>query len=122
MTPPRCLTHFLPLILAALIAVTTPACHLFSKEQPPIPRSQMEKILLDINLAETLATSTIPGRHNERQKNPDSLAAYYNTVFQHHHITSQQFQASMAWYKQHPDEMDTMLNNMIPTLEKMMKK
>ena len=47
-------------------------------------------------------------------KNLDSLSAYYKDIFAHYHVTQAQFTESMDWYKNHPDDLDTMYNEMIP--------
>lgn len=83
-----------------------------------LPIEQMQKIMLDINLAEAYSAMAKDSLHQKGTKNGDSLAAYYKVVFSHHGITQEQFRSSLAWYKSHPEDMDTLFNNMIPVVER----
>ncbi len=89
-----------------------------SAEKNHLSKEQMQAIMLDINLAEAYSTITVDSNYHKGSKNADSLAAFYKTVFSHHGITEQQFQSSLTWYKSHPEDMDTVFNNMIPIVEK----
>jgi hypothetical protein len=93
------------------------------KDQPHLPAEKMKAILTDIYIAESYSMvitqdSTKPGT----QKNADSLARFYAEIFQHHHITQQEFTNSMRWYEQHPDELDSVFAKMIPQLGKLQEK
>ncbi len=79
-----------------------------------LPPAVMQKVLLDVNLAEAYSTSVKDSVHRGGLKNTDSLAAFYKTIFAHYNITQAQFSASMEWYKAHPEEMDSVYNKMIP--------
>ncbi len=79
----------------------------------------MQKILLDVNLAESFSITVKDTLHRGGTKNLDSLAVYYKDIFAHHHITAEEFTSSLAWYKDHPDELDTLYNNIIPVVGKM---
>ena len=74
----------------------------------------MQKVLLDINVAESYSINVKDSLHKGGTKNMDSLAVYYGAIFAHYKITQEQFSQSLNWYKDHPDEMDTLYNNMIP--------
>ena len=76
----------------------------------------MQKVLLDVNLAEAYAITKKDSLHKPGVKNMDSLAVYYKAIFAHYKITEEQFTASLNWYKDHPDEMDTLYNNMMPVI------
>jgi len=78
----------------------------------------MQQILLDINIAEVYSTMVHDSLHTAGAKNEDSLAMYYNDIFAHHKVSRQEFEKSLAWYKAHPDDMDSMVNQMLPTVEK----
>ena len=83
-----------------------------------LPKEKMQAVLLDINVAEVYSTMSEDSTHPRGEKNPDSLALYYKTIFSHHGITRQEFDKSMAWYKTHPDEMDTIVNRMMGVVER----
>lgn len=82
-----------------------------------LPRHKMQAILLDINVAEVYCTMTADSTHQKGFKNADSLARFYTEIFAHHHITKDAFDRSMAWYKAHPVEMDSLAANMMTTVE-----
>ena len=79
-----------------------------------LPPKVMQRILLDINTAEAYCISVKDSLHRGGTKNMDSLSAYYKTIFTHYKITEAQFNESMNWYKSHPDEIDSLYNNIIP--------
>jgi hypothetical protein len=74
----------------------------------------MQKVMLDITLAEAYSITKKDSLHKGGTKNTDSLAVYYKDIFAHYKITKEQFTQSLNWYKNHPDDMDTMYNNIIP--------
>ena len=80
----------------------------------------MEEVLLDIHLAEAYSTF-VPKDTAVRvtEKNMDSLAVYYSRIFDSHNITREQFVSSMKWYKEHPQELDSVYTRMIPHISEM---
>ena len=78
-----------------------------------LPKQKMEQILLDINLAEAYSTMVNDSLHTKDTKNGDSLAAYYKVIFDHHKVSQATFNTSLAWYKNHPDDMDSVFNNIL---------
>ena len=78
----------------------------------------MQKVLLDINLAEAYSQNIKDSLHRRGSKNIDSLAVFYKDIFEHYHITKEQFAQSMDWYKSHPEDLDTVYNKMIPVVLK----
>jgi len=73
----------------------------------------MEKILLDVNIAETYCTLMRDSTHRAGTKNIDSLSLYYKTIFDHYHVSSDDFSKSLAWYKNHPEALDSVYTKMI---------
>ena len=78
----------------------------------------MQKVLLDVNLAEAYSLTIKDSLHRRGSKNLDSLAVFYKDIFAHYHITKEQFTVSLDWYKNHPEELDTIYNNMLPIATK----
>lgn len=74
---------------------------------------------MDINMAETYSAMVKDSLHRLNAKNMDSLAVYYTAVFNHYGITEEQFTRSMAWYQAHPDDLDSVLNQILPRLSNM---
>lgn len=79
-----------------------------------IPRDKMEKVLLDVNIAEVYSGTVKDTLRRPGTKNPDSLARYYKEIFKHYKITPEQFSNSLTWYKSHPEDLDSVYSNMIP--------
>ena len=82
-----------------------------------IPRDKMQKLLLDVNIAEAYSTMVKDSLHKAPGKNYDSLAVYYRSILAHHKISADQFTNSLNWYKAHPEEMDSIYVKMIPLAE-----
>ncbi len=83
-----------------------------------LPPKVMEKLLLDINLAESYCVMVKDSMHHGGTKNLDSLAVYYKTIFAHYNITEAQFTENLEWYKNHPADLDTMYNEQLINLPK----
>ena len=81
---------------------------------PHLSREVMQKVMLDVNLAEAYSISVKDSLHKIGQKNVDSLSAYYQRIFDHYKITEQEFNTSLDWYKYHPAELDSIYAKMIP--------
>lgn len=79
-----------------------------------LPQQEMQKILLDINLAEVYSINIKDSVHRSSIKNTDSLSVFYKTIFDHYKITPEQFNNSLEWYKSHPEELDSVYDKMIP--------
>jgi uncharacterized membrane-anchored protein YhcB (DUF1043 family) len=88
-----------------------------NKDEEPagnIPADKLEKILYDMQLADVYSQSVRKDTtENYGQKNKDSLARYYNEIFAHYNVTSEQFQKTMNWYKEHPPKLDSVYNNVL---------
>jgi hypothetical protein len=84
-----------------------------------IPAKTMQKVLLDINLAEAYSAIVKDTSHRTAGKNADSLASYYHNILKHYNITSKEFEESLNWYKAHPDKLDTLYNGVIPLITTM---
>ncbi len=85
-----------------------------------LPPEKMQQIMLDINVAEVYSGMVKDSVHPRELKNPDSIAAFYKTIFTHHGVTLDQFNRSLAWYKARPDDMDSLYASMIPVVERWM--
>ncbi|HXS36257.1 MAG TPA: DUF4296 domain-containing protein [Flavipsychrobacter sp.] len=103
-------------ILLLLLPLAITAC---TPKSDHIPPKQMKKIMLDINLAESYSSiSKKDTAHKIAIKNPDSLAFYYKEILAHYKISQQEFAQSMQWYKEHPEDLDSIYAAIIPELSK----
>jgi hypothetical protein len=105
---------FILAMLAAVLCLCFTIVGCKNKITGHIPAADMQQTLLDINLAEAYCIMVKDSLHKGGTKNLDSLSVYYQEIFAHHNITQEQFIESLAWYKNHPEELDTLYNNLIP--------
>jgi hypothetical protein len=84
-----------------------------------LSQKNIEKILIDISMAESYSQIAKDTLHRAGIKDIDSLAVYYKVIFDHHHITKDQFDKSMDWYKSHPDLLDTVYMNISNRVNKL---
>ena len=84
-----------------------------------LPRQKMEDVLMDISFAENYSAMDQSNNHAKGTKNTDSLSIFYKEIFAHHKISQEDFTESMAWYKAHPDELDTLYGDLSSKADKM---
>jgi ParB-like chromosome segregation protein Spo0J len=97
-----------------LLAACKEASNVVADSEGRIPAKKLEQILHDIQLADVYSLSVREDTlHQFGQKNPDSLARYYQEIFQHHGVTYDQFDKTIAWYKEHPANFDTVYQNVL---------
>lgn len=78
---------------------------------------QMQHLLIDIQAAEAYSTMVTPDSLKKgNQKNMDSLAQYYTDIFAHYHLSKEQFDENLDWYKQHPGDLDSVYNTLLTQL------
>jgi hypothetical protein len=92
---------------------------MLKKDEPPVAPEKMQKVLLDLHIAEVYSSMLTDSSHQSREKNPDSLAAFYSDVFTHHGVSKNDFDKGIEWYKAHPEEMDSLYNNIITEVGKL---
>lgn len=88
-----------------------------------LPAKKMQAVLTDLHLAESY--SMVLKNNSLSQpttKNLDSLAVYYASIFKHHDITNEQFNSSLEWYKDHPQDLDSIYASMLPEFSKLQSK
>ena len=105
--------YYLPALLALLLAS---ACTQQNAGFAPghIPPQKMEQILYDMQVADVYSSSVIKDSvHRFGEKNPDSLAKYYKGIFKHHGTTYEEFNKSIAWYKENPVELDSVYTRVL---------
>lgn len=87
-----------------------------------LPPKLMQKVMMDVAEAETYCTHVQDNVHRGSMKNTDSLSAYYKTIFSHYKISQDEFYNSLEWYKNHPEELDSVYAKMIPAATAMAPK
>ena len=79
----------------------------------PLPPKDLEKLLADINFAETYCAQIRDTAHKDLGKNIDSLNYYYQAIMQHYHLTQDQLTANLEWCKANPEELDSVYAKVI---------
>jgi hypothetical protein len=119
--------HFLQFqyLMRRVLVLTCSLALLFSCKQKSaysgdhLTREMMQKVILDINLAEAYSINAKDSLHRAGTKNVDSLSAFYKRIFDHYQITEQEFNTSLEWYKNHPEELDSVYAHIIPIANKL---
>lgn len=112
--------HLLPLVLFFLILCFVAACKK-PKDKPPIARDKMAQVITDLQIAETYSLGLHAKNDSNVQrfsKNTDSLYVFYSSILNHYQISFDDFNQAIGWYKNHPTEMDSLLNTALDCLNK----
>lgn len=112
--------HLLPLALFFLILCFVTACKK-TEDKPPIARDKMAQIITDLQIAETYSLGLHAKNDSNVQrfsKNTDSLYVFYSSILNHYQISFDDFNQAIVWYKNHPTEMDSLLNTALDCLNK----
>lgn len=111
-------------LLFALLVSLLPACNNSpagaAKEgntaAVSIPKDTMIRILIDMHIAEAMIQSV---RRDRDTTVKATIQDYYNTIYQTHHVTEQQFKEAFAYYSQDIETLDKMYDDMQTLLSKM---
>ena len=107
---------FLRLFLPPLFLIFS--CH--APSETHLSPKKMQAVLLDLQLAEAYSIAL---NQDSMQRNTirdyDSLAVFYRAVWKKHGITEAQYLESLQWYKQHPEQLDSIYNRMIPEISRL---
>lgn len=82
-------------------------------EKPPVTESKMEAVLLDLHLAESYSQGLGENVKSRFEKNYDTLPDFYLSVLKHHHLSFQDFNEALQWYKERPIKLDSLYQNII---------
>lgn len=77
-----------------------------------LPREKMIAVLLDFQLAE----AAVAEMRNEQGDVEYYTQLYYQSVLQIHNITPEQFRLSVAWYKDHMEDMEKVYEEVLTRL------
>ena len=89
-------------------------------DTPPIPHEKMEAMMTDAHLAEVYATQVNSTNGQlTGDRNYDTLAVLYKTLFAHHGVTQQEYLDAMDWYEKHPGHLDTVYRHTVSRLERL---
>lgn len=91
-----------------------------NKRKPPIEPHKMEQVLMDLHMAESFSTLfRNDSIQRAKERNTDSLAVFYRSVFKRHGLTLEEFDRGMSWYKEHPEELDSIYARLVPQITAM---
>lgn len=106
--------RYLLLILPLLLL----ACEQKS-EKPPVTQETMERLVMDLHMAEVYSSIHKDSIYTVSIKNMDSLAAYQKDILHHYNITQEQFADIISWYKVNPQELDSIYAKVIPLMSEL---
>lgn len=78
------------------------------KETPPIPAQTMERVLVDIHLAEIYSQGLGDSVKNRFEKNYDSLGGFYVSILKHYNLSFEEFNDALDWYRERPGTIDSL--------------
>lgn len=99
-----------------LVLLLLSSCKKPSEHLPP---GTMAPILAELHVADAYSTLLHDSTGKNALKNYDSLAVWTSGIFARHHITMEGFNKSMDWYRDRPQELDSLFAQVLPILEKM---
>ena len=105
--------------LLVLLFMMLSSCKKASEHLPP---STMAPILAELHIADAYSTALHDSTGKNALKNYDSLALWTAGIFARHHITMESFNKSMDWYRDRPQQLDSLFASVLPILEKMKTK
>jgi hypothetical protein len=79
-----------------------------------LPVEKMKMILADMQIADAVAETKALGGANERILSEE----YYGRIYQLHHVTPEQFTASMKFYETHPVWLNKLYDEILTELSK----
>ncbi len=104
------MTKYLSSVLFVALLCPVFSCNKENSEH--LPPVKMEQVMFDISIAESYSTKSRDNTNFGGVKNMDSLAEYYKDILAHDKITPDQFRQSLTWYKNHPDDMDSLYTHL----------
>ncbi|MBS1643937.1 MAG: DUF4296 domain-containing protein [Bacteroidetes bacterium] len=107
-------------LLALFLVFIFGACK--QKTTAHLPPEQMVPILADLFIADAYSATLQDSLHKNELKNYDSLAKWTEHILARHQLTMTSFNQSMDWYRDRPNELDSLFARMIPFLDSMKSK
>jgi hypothetical protein len=86
------------------------------QETPLVSEEKMEKILVDIHLAETYSQGLGDSVTNKFEKNLDSLTGFYTSILKHYNLSFKEFNEALEWYKERPVTLDSLYGKVLTQL------
>jgi hypothetical protein len=96
--------------LLVLILIFTCACKQQGKKPVILTRNEMQRVIWDIMQVDEYA-NTYVSRDSLKNLNKERLELYLK-VFRLHHITKDDFNASLKYYSSKPDEMKVIFDSL----------
>lgn len=109
-------------LLFAFTAFSWTSCK-SKKEKPPVSEAIMKKVIVDLQIAESYSLGLGAAEDSSRKttrysKNKDSLYLFYSAILKNHHLTFEEFNDAIGWYKKHPETMDSLLSQSLDELNR----
>lgn len=102
-------------VVLFFIVIIWSACR---REAPHLPPEQMAPILADLHLADAYSGIIRDTTKPAIGKNLDSLAVWTKTILAKYKLSQQEFNQSMDWYRDRPEDLDSLYAKVIPILDR----
>jgi hypothetical protein len=87
------------------------------REAAHLSPETMVPILVDLHLADAYSGIIRDTLKPSQGKNFDSLAVWTKSILKRHHTSEKEFNESMDWYRDRPEQLDSLFAKVIPILE-----
>lgn len=92
-----------------------------SKDEPKIDAGRMLPIIIELHMADAYSTEVRDTFHPNHEKNFDSLAVWTLRILAKNKVSQEDFNASMDWYRDHPEVLKTLYEKAADSLERVTK-
>jgi hypothetical protein len=83
------------------------------EKEPTLSIKTMSSVLKDMHIAEAYAQHMKKDSTNPTIKNADSLFVYNAEILEKHHLNEKEFYKNIDWYKNHPELLDSIYQNIL---------
>lgn len=90
------------------LAVFSACCILLAscrQNRPRLSQSEMIPVVMDLHLADAYSTQVRDTSKPGYEKNYDSLSVWTLRILAQNKVSKEDFNASMDWYRDHPDQL-----------------
>jgi len=107
------------IVFLFVIIATISSCSQYESQQNNIPENLIEKsdfkdVMLDIRMLEVIIRQDVTTNNGN---DVDSITAhYYEYIFTKHNISQEQFQASLLYYTNRPEDLNEINNAVVDSL------
>ncbi len=98
------------LLLVSVFSLLLPACE-SKRSNEVLPPETMEVVLQDMMRADKFLADYVLNKDTTKKIDSESVKLYQQ-IFAIHQITGEQFQKSFSYYKEHPDQLRSIMDSL----------